>query len=340
MRYFMPLSTLSLALVFAGLSGLNSPAVAQDAPVCEGRDLLAAMKVERPAVHADIKAATDKEINARGLLWKIEGQGVAPSYLYGTMHFSDQRVTRLRAPLPGLVKKARKVAGELGLLGAEKQAAQFQVSARMMLPQGQELRDFVAEGQMAKLETALGNLKLSYQSVRTMRPWVVATLLSQPLCEQVAALLSKPVVDDVVLELAKANNVPTMGLETIDEQIGAMDSLPRDLQEGFLASGIEMAHLSEDVHATMIAMYLREEVYPIVPLSFALVEDKRAAEQWAVFQDVLIDKRNKTMLARALPEIRKGNFIMAVGALHLQGQDGLVNLLRQAGYTVSRIALQ
>jgi len=53
------------------------------------------------------------------------------------------------------------------------------------------------------------------------------------------------------------------------------------------------------------------------------------------FEQALIVKRNKIMSLRAKPIIEKGNMFMAVGALHLPGPDGLVTLLRKAGYKLS-----
>ena len=73
----------------------------------------------------------------------------------------------------------------------------------------------------------------------------------------------------------------------------------------------------------------------VFPLMKAVMPQTGSGEGVAQFQEALIDKRNDTMTERALPVLEKGPTFIAVGALHLPGETGLVKQLRDAGYTVT-----
>jgi uncharacterized protein YbaP (TraB family) len=58
---------------------------------------------------------------------------------------------------------------------------------------------------------------------------------------------------------------------------------------------------------------------------------------WLSFKSLLLDTRNQRMAERAVPFIAEGNAIIAVGALHLPGETGLVQFLRDRGYKVTAV---
>ena len=64
-------------------------------PVCTGKDMMAELATNDPALLAKIEQEAAATLNGKGLLWKIETPGGAPSYLFGTMHMTDPRVTHL-----------------------------------------------------------------------------------------------------------------------------------------------------------------------------------------------------------------------------------------------------
>jgi hypothetical protein len=94
----------------------------------------------------------------------------------------------------------------------------------------------------------------------------------------------------------------------------------------------------EDLFATMAELYLRRRVALIEALSRVLGDRTGISEEgYAAFNDLLVDRRNKVMVARAVPLIDEGATFIAVGALHLIGDKGLVALLRDEGYAVTRV---
>jgi uncharacterized protein YbaP (TraB family) len=127
------------------------------------------------------------------------------------------------------------------------------------------------------------------------------------------------------------------GLETGQEQFEAMNSVPLDKQVELLTGTAALYHLLPDMFETMIALYLDGEIAMIMPTltGIGMLNGQDEDESESLFQQFLIVDRNRTMAERALPILEKGNVFIAVGALHLPGEEGIVELLRKAGYTVT-----
>ncbi len=119
-----------------------------------------------------------------------------------------------------------------------------------------------------------------------------------------------------------------------------MSSMPLESQAAFLVDSARMNGLVDDYNETMIRLYLSRQVTALLPLQAALLGDKSSAataDAMQHFVQALIVKRNQTMAKRAEPLLRKGNVLVAVGALHLPGQEGLVALLRKQGFRLTAV---
>ena len=126
-------------------------------------------------------------------------------------------------------------------------------------------------------------------------------------------------------------------LETVGEQIDAISAMRPQLAAVLLAFAARDPALNDDVYATMLKLYSDGRPAEILPISDALdmSEDERAAED--EFTRLLLVGRNATMAERIAPLLKDGGAFIAVGALHLPGQEGLIERLRAEGYTVTRI---
>jgi uncharacterized protein YbaP (TraB family) len=105
-----------------------------------------------------------------------------------------------------------------------------------------------------------------------------------------------------------------------------------------------MNHMLEDQIETMKLLYLQQRTAAIWELAIHLTtkfaadgESEKILAALGQFQKELVVKRNTVMAERALPHLEKGNLFIGVGALHLPGKTGLVALLRNAGYQLSRV---
>jgi uncharacterized protein len=114
--------------------------------------------------------------------------------------------------------------------------------------------------------------------------------------------------------------------------------VPEDQQVAMLKVGLKYIDRSDDIMETLVQMYVKRQVGAAMPFQLALAaENGVPASAFDGFQKTLLVDRNVKMRDAATPMLEKGNVFIAVGALHLPGETGLVSLLRERGYTVTPV---
>ena len=326
-----------LALVFTAF-GIS--AAWADAPTCTGANLLEKYKAERPAGYAEVMAEANAIPNGEAMFWKIEKEGIAPSWLLGTAHVSDDRVNKLTPEIETALLNARSANFEIPEIGDRtREAAAVMALARyIVLPPGQSLWDLVPDDQEPQIRD---NPNLPEGMSKTLfgyQPWFVATLISSPLCEKLREQAGLRGLDANLANMARDKGIPVEGLETVEEQMKILASMPLDQQTEFLLSAARSAKLVPDQFETLLALYDKRQLNALMPLMQRLFPmSPEEAKVYAYVEGDLIVKRNHVMAERATPRLAKGNIFIAVGAMHLPGKEGLVELLRAAGYKVTPI---
>jgi uncharacterized protein YbaP (TraB family) len=326
------LSFLAFLLVAAGKAQAEMP-------VCGGDDLLAGLRKDDPATYARIEAEGHATENGTGLLWRIERDGVPPSYLYGTMHLTDPRVTSL----PDAARAAYDAAGTVVIettevLDPSKMMAVFaEHPDLMMFTDGTTLGALLSPEDVEIVNAALRARGIPPESVARMKPWVISSMIALPACELARKGAGAPVLDIKLAQDAKAAGKRIEGLETIADQLGAMASLPMDLHVQGLVETLKLGDRMDDVIETMVTLYRTGETGMFWPLFRAVLPSGAEGEAgYGDFEETMVKARNRTMVASADPILRKGNAFIAVGSLHLPGPEGLIALLRRDGFTVTR----
>jgi len=305
--------------------------------VCSGKNLLIDLAKTDPDAMAEITKAASKVSNGASRFWKVEKPGLEPSWLLGTMHFADPRVTALPAVMESAFSAAQTVVIEntTVLDPAAMQKAMAELRTMMFFTDGSTLEKYYNKETLKLLETRMAGRNLPYFLAKRMQPWVVATAIAIPMCEVERKHRNQKVLDQVLGLRAQDEGKNLVGLESVREQIGAMASLPLDFHLKSLEETIKLGPKLDDMMATMLELYLQGDVGKFMPLMKYLSKDTTSSEGYAEFQEVMITKRNITMADRAAPQLEKGGVFMAVGALHLPGELGVVQLLKDAGYKVT-----
>ena len=312
-------------------------------PTCTGADMLSALQKDDPATYRKIEAEAAATPNGKGLLWKLERPGEKPSFLFGTMHMTDPRVTAL----PPAAQTAYDAAGTIviettDVLDKQKMmAAMLKEPDLMMFTDNTTLSSLLSPDDAAAMNSALDARGIPPLTVAKMKPWLLSAMLALPACELARQSGGAPVLDVKLAEGAKASGKPVEGLETAASQLRAMASLPLAFHMKGLVDTVKLGDKVNDVNETMIVLYQRGETGMFWPLFRAVLPDAKGdqASSYAAFEETMITSRNKVMVDHAEPILAKGNAFMAVGALHLPGPDGLVEDFRKAGYTVTAVGL-
>jgi uncharacterized protein YbaP (TraB family) len=319
--------------LFVGLA----PARAEAPPACTGIDLLEQLKTERPADYEAVMADARAVPNGESIFWRIEREGVEPSFLLGTAHVTDPRVTEIAPSIKNALWGADVVALELKEL---RNKQEFALSAMaqaklMVLPPGQSLWDLIPDADEPLVRGNVNLPKNAAQSIFGYQPWVVAAMLTIPPCEQAREQAGLPPLDMMIAAEATKFDTPLVGLETVEEQLSVFAAMPLDLQVKYLLAVAKLGARTQDYFETLISLYDQRLITAYIPLTLRLEPADADSEKMMAFveQDLTI-KRNRTMLRRAEELLAKGNAFIAVGALHLPGDEGLVELIRGAGYKV------
>lgn len=307
---------------------------------CKGSDLLAALQKSDPALFEKIKAEASETPNGEGLLWKIEKAGQTPSFLFGTMHMADPRVTTL----PPAAQKAFDASGTVVIETTEildpskMMAAMVKEPELTMFTDSTTLTSLLSPEDAAIVDKALAARGIPPASVAKMKPWMLSAMVTLPACEIARKAGGEPVLDIKLAQDAKAAGKQIDGLETIADQLRAMASLPMDLHVKGLVDTLKLGDRMDDVVETMIVLYQRGDTGMFWPLFRAVLPSGAEGDDgYAAFDEAMVKARNRTMAERATPILTGGNAFIAVGAMHLPGADGLVELLRKDGYTVTAI---
>jgi uncharacterized protein YbaP (TraB family) len=259
------------------------------------------------------------------LLYQISGNGLTEaSYLYGTIHILPKDKFELSNSLKRAFDASTTIAMEvdLDMSGAEKIA----LAQKVMLPDGKTLKDFMAAEDYLQLKAyCIDSLQWSeskFERSSKLKPMFFSSVLIQ---ENMSNMASYEMEFN---KMAKKKKKETIGLETIEFQLGLFDQLPMQTQVDMLKQDYKSDMKSYD---TLLACYLREDLETLGKL---MAENTSAYPE---FNELMLVQRNKSWIAPMRAQMQKESTFFGVGAAHLSGPDGVVALLRAQGFTVTAI---
>lgn len=330
-------------LLLALLSALflATPARAEEDPACGAKDLVAALKTSDPAAYEKLKAEAGKIKNSGSRFWKVEKAGLPPNWLLGTMHLSDPRVTSLPAEAKAAFDSAKVVVLESDeILDQHKAAANMMARPELMYFAGKEtIADYLKPEEQKLLEDGLMKRGMPFNAVVKMKPWLLTSMVALPSCELSRKAQGIPFLDMKLAKDGLAAGKEVKGVETLAEQMEVVASLPMSFHVKSLVGTVKYPQYAADMMETTLQLYLQGEIGLVFPAGTYFAPEMSAADfqDMALFEEKLITMRNHNMANRGEPILARGNVFMAVGALHLIGDEGLVELLRKKGYTVTAV---
>lgn len=303
---------------------------------CNGTDIAGQLP---PGRLAAAKTAAAAQPYAEGNHWiaRKDGQSI---HLIGTLHVSDPRMDAVMARLSPVVAQS----GKLYLESTIKQQEAFQASlardTSKVFLDGPTLIDLMGEDDWQALAVELKARGMPPWMAAKMKPWFLSTLLAMPPC---LAADSSAVngLDRRLSDAALAAGTRVASLEDPEILIALMDSAPLEQQIRQLKASLTAFGGGEDGLATVTEAYFAENA----PLAMEalkqayLLEDPSEADiaAWDDVITLLLDRRNRAWMEVILAEDAP-RFTVAAGAGHLAGEQGLLNLLSEAGFSLERAA--
>ena len=262
------------------------------------------------------------------IFWEISLDDEPAGHLLGTIHSEDPRVLDFSSVLIDRLVDNRYFAMEM----VPDLPTLSRLTDYMHYQDGSTLVSRIGEERFALLQAALANYRLPADWVARMKVWAAMMTLSVPPPETGFFM-------DFSLSLRAAGaGLKVVGLETLEDQLSFLEEMPMEQQLELLDQALAEYDKVDEAHRQMVESYLGGDLALL-----AQEAEKQMAslqpESKAYFMEQGIDARNHRMIDNLLPHMQQGRVFVAVGALHLPGESGLVNLLRSRGYRLTPLSL-
>jgi uncharacterized protein YbaP (TraB family) len=266
--------------------------------------------------------------NRNSLLWKIEGNGAKDGcYLFGTMHLIEKEFFNFPKKLRKLLTHSELLVMEIPGLSNQLEAMQL-----LQLPNGSFFDFFTTEQQdsISKwVEKELHLNKTAFQTIIAhMKPFVFVQLATES-----QFIGNTESYEQTFESLAQSKKIPVKGLETVNQQIALFDNLSRYEQAEMVMELIRDTVPTGEAVKKLEQLYYTQqidELYNQLTHEKGIIASKKAT---------FIDHRNVNWIPKIATFISEKRTFIAVGAGHLSGEQGLIQLLENKGYTVTPVKL-
>jgi hypothetical protein len=329
-----------LALLAAVLLPLTAPLAAH--AQCSGANLINALPATEQATLRDAARAVPYP---EGNLWRAT-RGLQTIHIIGTYHFDDPRHAATIAAVTPLIASATALLVEAG--PAEESALAERVARDpgvMTITQGPTLPELLPEAEWQALSAAMKARGMPGFMAAKLQPWFLSMMLGIPPCDMARATTGRG-LDERLMAEATSRDVPIKALEPYDTLFTLFDGMTQDDQLSMIRSALAMEPQAADLSVTLSDAYFGQESRLIwefmrkLTLEAPDVDPAQAARDLALMETNLMNDRNRAWIPVISAAAAKGPVVAAFGALHLSGDQGVLNLLVAAGYSIERLSLQ
>ena len=271
-----------------------------------------------------------------GLLFRLDRPGVAPSWVFGTLHSGDPRVTALPVEVMRAFDACRVLAPEIQLGSADLEER----FATAQLDDTRRLAEVFDADTLARIRLALGASAPTGEAFARLKPWAVLLQLAEapPATGQAVDTAPPEILDQLLVRMARQRRMSVIVLELPDEQIASFDAIPVASQAAVVRDVLDRRGTLVIEHEKTVGAWLDRDLAALRALGAgAGRRDPALARHYAEFTRHLVDNRSAQMAHRLFLPLRSGRVFVAVGAMHLPGDQGLLALLRAQGYAIRRV---
>ena len=306
---------------------------------CVGQNLINALPSDQRAA---LTIAADAVPYPKGNLWTAT-KGSQTITLIGTYHLGDPRHDAMFARVAPDLARATALMVEAG--PDEEAALKSYVAShpeRLINQTGPTLPEALPKADWLRLTDALRARGIPSVFAAKLQPWYVSTLLAIPAC-QFDSATARNGLDQRLMDAATARALPVMALEPYDTLFTIFDSFTAQDQLTMLVQTLDAAATDEDMAITLSDSYFAGEnrlfwefsKFQVRALSG--VTKAEADREFALVEEAMLNRRNRAWLPVITHAAAAGPLVVAFGALHLSGDQGVLNLLAQDGWTVASL---
>ena len=263
----------------------------------------------------------------KSLFWKIYGNNLKDtSYLYGTMHTQDERVFQFKNGVIDAFNSSNIYAMELNVDSIN----QADLLKELIMDSSFSLKNLLSTIDYTLVDKYFKDqMGMSLFFFDKISPIYTSQLIAMKnLGNQ-----QKDALDLFFHKKAKKQGKKIIGLEKMIEQINAINSIPYKTQAQELVNAVNKAKISpQNEIENLIGFYIQGDLDTL--LAITIQNDSINIEYNNIIKDVFILKRNLNMAERCEKYLKENSTFIAIGAAHLPGENGVIELLRKKGYKV------
>ncbi len=261
----------------------------------------------------------------KSLLWEVSGNGLTkPSYVYGTIHMICPNDYFMTDSTKAAFKKTEQVYLELDMDDPTLMSKMMQL---MMLTNGKKMKDYLKpEEYMLLSDYFKAKMGANLDQMGGMKPFALMSMLYTTL------LSCQPQSYELVFtQMASSAKKEVLGLETVELQMGVFDQIPYEKQAGLLADMVRKKDESTKEFGEMVTLYKKQDLEGLLKLM------DNSEWDFNGYEDILLANRNTAWVPIMEKAMKSKSTFFAVGAGHLGGAKGVLQLLKKQGYTVKAV---
>jgi len=266
--------------------------------------------------------AHDRIPYGTGLLWKITASDGRESHVFGTMHSQDRQVTGLPPPVRLALAQSRRLVMEI----IPDEHANQVFSEAIYYMDGTRLDSLLNRDIYQTLVQKLPPYGIAEEQAPQLKPWAAFTLIGRP--RPVRAQTQ----DEALLQVAAGK--PVAGLETMEELVSILDGISRADQITILNDTVCNHALIIRNTRELVQLYVARDLAGMVLFNEQPHHDEAVFNR---FMQRIVYDRNQRMLERMEQYLREGGAFISVGASHLPGEKGILQMLEKKGYKITLV---
>jgi uncharacterized protein len=281
---------------------------------------------QRPGAAAGSSSALPTNRLANTLLWKISGNGLPkPSYLFGTMHILCADDAKLSDSLKSVIQGSEEIFFEFNL---DDVSSIIKSLKYMQMNNGQKLSDLLSTADFEKVKNYFdkhASPLLSFSMLERFKPMLISSLIE----EDGLGCQTTDGMELVIIKLAHEQHKLIGGFETAQFQAGLFDSIPYETQAKELVDYVDSVDTYKKMTKQLADVYLQQDLTKIDELT------RSSDPALDNYLDLLLYDRNRRWVNQLDTLMPKKSLLIAVGAGHLPGEKGVIQLLTEKGYTLT-----
>lgn len=253
----------------------------------------------------------------QGLLWQVKSPEGKVSYLLGTIHADDTRVTDFSPSLLDAFSKT-----EVFMMESLPPR-----NPSIFLMKNGNVAELLTEKEFDQVRELADFHSMHIEAAMKMKPWLLAVIFDLPKPKSMYSM------DELLMAKAEEQNKIVLGLESTQAHFSVLDSISQDEQMVMLKAVLNRTQDEKlrDYEA-LVSTYQSGDLDKIASLDDSITGQMLPQALWEKMRIKLIDERNQGMANGMIAQAKDKSVFVAMGASHLAGKDGVINRLRQAGY--------